>query len=64
LFKLRNYEHPWELDQGLGKFVEYYNKLLYHMSLDILTPEDVYYRREEKVKIRREKTKEAILFHP
>ena len=64
VIKLRNYEYPWERDQALGEFVEYYNKHRYQVSLDNLTPEDVYYGREEKVKTRREKTKEATLRHP
>ena len=63
VIKLRNYEYPWELEQALGKFVEYYNKHRYHESLDNLTPEDVYFGREEKVKTRREKIKEATLMH-
>ncbi len=61
--KLRNYEFPWELEQAIGEFVEYYNKHRYHESLDNLTPEDVYFGREEKVKTRREKIKESTLRH-
>ncbi len=32
VIKLRNYEYPWELEQALGEFVEYYNNHLYHES--------------------------------
>ncbi len=63
VFRLRHYEYPWELDQAIGEFVEYYNRERYHESLDNLTPEDVYFGREKKIKTRREQIKEAILRH-
>ena len=63
VINLLNYEYPGELDQAIGEFVEYYNKHRYHEALDNLTPEDVYFGREEKVKTRREKIKEATLRH-
>jgi transposase InsO family protein len=63
VIKLRDYEYPWELEQAINGFVEYYNKLRYHELLDNLTPEDVYFGRGEKVKTRREKIKEATLMH-
>jgi putative transposase len=63
VIKLRNYEYPWELEHAIGEFVEYYNKHRYHESLDNLTPEDVYCGREQKIKTRREKIKEATLRH-
>ncbi len=49
VIKLLNYEYPGELEQAIGEFVEYYNKHRYHEALDNLTPEDVYFGREEKV---------------
>jgi transposase-like protein len=61
VIKLRNYEYPWELEQALGEFVEYYNKHRYHESLDNLTPEDVYFGRVEEVKSRREMIKEKTM---
>ena len=63
VIKLRNYEYPWELEQSIGEFVEYYNKRRYHEALDNLTPEDVYCGREQKIKTRREEIKEATLQH-
>ena len=30
--KLQNYEYPWELEQAIDEFVEYYNKERYHTS--------------------------------
>ena len=59
VIKLRNYEYPWELEQALGEFVDYYNHRRYHGSLGNLTPEDVYFGRVEEVKSRRERIKEG-----
>ncbi len=50
VIKLRNYEYPWELQHAIGEFVEYYNQHRYHESLDNLTPADVYWGREQKIK--------------
>ncbi len=61
--KLRNYEFPSELERAIGEFVEYYNKQRYHESLDNLTPEDVYFGREKKIKTRRQKIKQVTLKH-
>jgi hypothetical protein len=63
VIKLRNYEYPWELEHAIGEFVAYYNQHRYHEALDNLTPEDVYCGREQKIKTRREKIKEATLRH-
>ncbi len=56
--KLQNYYYPWELEQAIEDFVDYYNQRRYHESLDNLTPEDVYFGRVEEVKSRRELIKE------
>ncbi len=58
--KLRNYYYPWELDQAIEAFVEYYNHERYHESLNNLTPADVYFRGKE-VLSRREKIKQETL---
>ncbi len=63
VIKLLNYEYPGELEQAIDKFVEYYNKQRYHEALDNLTPGDVYFGREERVKTRREKIKDSTLKH-
>lgn len=59
--KLRNYYYPWELEQAIEAFVEYYNHERYHEALDNLTPEDVYLGKREKVLSRREKIKQQTL---
>ena len=48
VINLQNYYLPGELEQEIGRFVDYYNNKRYHESLDNLTPSDVYngHRRE------------------
>ena len=59
--KLQNDYYPWELEQAIEDFVDYYNQRRYHEALDNLTPEDVYFGRVEEVKSRRELIKEKTL---
>jgi len=40
--KLNNYYLPWELEEEIEKFVEYYNNERYHESLNNLPPAEVY----------------------
>ena len=54
---LRNYYYPWELEQALEGFVEYYNHVRYHEALDNLTPADVYAGKSEEVLTRRKQIK-------
>ena len=58
---LRNYYYPWELEQAISAFVEYYNHQRYHEALDNLTPADVYFGREKEVLSRREQIKDKTL---
>jgi putative transposase len=61
VIKLRNYYYPWELEQTIEAFVEYYNYERYHEALDNLTPADVYFGRSEEVLTRRETIKRETL---
>ena len=55
--ELRNYYYPWELEQALEAFVEYYNHERYHEALENLTPADVYAGKSEEVLTRRKQIK-------
>jgi transposase InsO family protein len=59
--KLRNYYYPWELEQAIEAFVDYYNHERYHESLDNLTPADVFAGKEKEVLSKREKIKRKTL---
>ncbi len=59
--KLQNYHFPWELEQEIGRFVEYYNHHRYHESLNNVTPADVYFNRHREILSKRDKTKQKTL---
>jgi transposase InsO family protein len=58
---LQKYYLPWELEQEIERFVEYYNNERYHESLDNVTPADVYSGRHHEITTRREKLKQQTL---
>jgi putative transposase len=45
---LDNYYLPGDLERQIGAFVEHYNHIRYHESIDNLTPADVYFGRAER----------------
>ena len=47
--KLQNYYLPWELEQEVERFVEYYNHRRVHESLHNLTPADIYNGRDQEI---------------
>ena len=59
--KLQHYYMPWELEQELGRFMEYYNNERYHESLKNLKPVDVYEGRGRQILDRREMIKRRTL---
>ena len=59
--KLQHYYFPWELEQEIGKFIEYYNHARYHESLNNVKPVDVYEGRSRQILERREKIKQRTL---
>jgi transposase InsO family protein len=61
IVKLDNYYFPWQLEQAIAAFVDYYNHHRYHEALDNLIPADVYFGRAEEVKARRAQTKHKTL---
>jgi transposase InsO family protein len=56
IVKLQNYYFPWELEQELSKFVDYYNNHRYHESLTNVTPADVYFGRNHVILTKRDQT--------
>ena len=59
--KLKNYYLPWELEQELGAFVQYYNHERVHEALKNLTPADVYQGRGRDILTARERLKRQTL---
>lgn len=59
--KLQHYYMPGELEQEIGRFVEYYNNERYHESLNNVTPADVYFGRNERIETKREQLKKRTL---
>jgi putative transposase len=61
ILSLKNYYSPEELENQINVFVEYYNNLRYHETLNNVTPSDVYYGRDQKILTRREKIKKKTM---
>ena len=59
--KLQHYYLPGELEQEIGRFIEYYNNERYHESLNNVTPADVYFGRAKQVETRRDQIKKTTL---
>jgi transposase InsO family protein len=58
---LDKYFLPWDLEQEIRRFVEYYNNHRYHESLDNVTPADVYEGRYHQIITQREQLKRRTL---
>ena len=61
MVKLENYYYPWELEEAVRRFVEYYNNERLHGALDNITPADMYHGRYEKIMDRRALIKQQTL---
>lgn len=62
IVKLENFYFPWDLEQAVASFVDYYNHRRYHELLDNLTPSDVFFGRALEVQTYRERIKQHTLF--
>ena len=58
---LENYDLPGDLERQIEAFVEHYNHVRYHESLNNLTPADVYFGRAETILAERERIKRATI---
>ena len=58
---LENYFLPSDLENQIGKFVEYYNHQRYHESLSNLTPADVFFGRDQAILRERKKIKKLTI---
>ena len=54
---LDNYYLSGDLERQIAAFVEHYNHVRYHESIDNLTPADVYFRRAETILAERRRIK-------
>ncbi len=58
---LENYYLPGDLEAQIGRFIEYYNHQRYHVSLDNLTPADVYFGRGQAILLERARIKRKTI---
>ena len=58
---LENYYLPGDLERQIEAFVEYYNHVRYHESLNNLTPADLYFDRAEIILAERERIKRTTI---
>ena len=61
--KLENYYFPGDLRRQLHLFVQYYNNQRYHESFNIVTPSDVYFKRDKQILEKRAAIKFKTLKH-
>src|SRR5271167_67693 len=58
---LENYYLPGELERQINAFVEHYNHVRYHESIDNVTPADVYFGRAQMILAERRRIKLATI---
>ena len=58
---LDNYYLPGDLERQIDAFVEHYNHVRYHESINNLTPADVYFGRAETILAERDRIKRATI---
>lgn len=61
LIWLENHYFPWQWEQAIAAFVDFYNQQRYHEALGNVTPADVYFGRAEQIQSRREAIKQKTL---
>ena len=58
---LKNYYLPEDLDRQIRAFVENYNHVRYHESIENVTPADVYFGRAQAILAERRRIKRATI---
>ena len=58
---LDNYYLPGDLERQIDAFVEHYNHVRYHESINNLTPADVFFGRAETILAERQRIKRATI---
>jgi putative transposase len=58
---LQKYFLPWELENEINNFINYYNNERYHEAISNLIPRDVFCGREWEIITRRDRTKKRTL---
>ncbi len=58
---LDNYYLPGDLERQIGAFVEHYNHVRYHESIENVPPADVYFGRAETIIAERKRIKLATI---
>ena len=58
---LNNYYLPGDLERQIETFVEHYNQVRYHESINNLTPADVYFGRAETILTERQRIKRTTI---
>jgi putative transposase len=61
VINLENYYYPWDLEQKIAEFINYYNYERYHEALDNLTPAAVYTGQSKQILDSREEIKQKTL---
>jgi putative transposase len=61
VIKLEHCYYPWELEAALRGFAAYYNNERYHVSLDNVTPADVYFGRQYEIVSERDRIKRRTM---
>ena len=54
---LQKYYFPWELENEIRRFINYYNNERYHESINNLIPRDVFFGKDREIITRRDKIK-------